>query len=346
MWSTPSKSPSHRYIMTFNYLNNKNVLVTGAGGFIGSHLTEALLKYAAKVRAFVRYNSRNDWGFLEDLPKEAKLGIDVISADLRDFNAVKKATKNIDIVFHLGALIGIPYSLAFPNDAVETNVFGTLNILNATLQNKVSKVIHTSTSEVYGTAQYSPIDEKHPLDPQSPYAASKIAADKLAESFYRSYGLPVSILRPFNTFGPRQSLRAVIPTIICQLIKDNRVTVGNLKPTRDFTFVSDTVSGFLSIAEKVGIDGETFNLGTGEEISINDLIEKISSLIDVKPIIEIQPQRIRGNKSEVMRLISDNSKARKKLEWSPLHSLDDGLLLTINWLKEKQNYGKPEIYNV
>ena len=269
--------------MTFDYLNNKKVLVTGAGGFIGSHLTEALLKYAAKVRAFVRYNSRNDWGFLEDLPQEDKSGIDVISADLRDFNAVKMATKDIDIVFHLGALIGIPYSLAYPNDAVETNVFGTLNILNASLKNNVTKVIHTSTSEVYGTAQYTPIDEKHPLDPQSPYAASKIAADKLAESFYRSYGLPISILRPFNTFGPRQSLRAVIPTIICQLIKDNTVTVGNLKPTRDFTFVSDTARGFLSIAEKDGIDGETFNLGTGEEISISDLIEKISSLIDVKP---------------------------------------------------------------
>ena len=332
--------------MNFDYLKSKNVLVTGAGGFIGSHLTEALLKYAANVRAFVRYNSRNDWGFLEDLPQENKSCIDVIAADLRDFNAVKKETKNIDIVFHLGALIGIPYSLAYPNDAVETNVLGTLNILNASLENNVSKVIHTSTSEVYGTAQYTPIDERHPLSPQSPYAASKIAADKLAESFYRSYGLPVSILRPFNTFGPRQSLRAIIPTIICQLFKDNTLTVGNIKPTRDFTFVSDTVSGFLFIAKTEGIDGETFNLGTGNEISINDLIEKIGGLLEVKPKIEVESQRIRGNRSEVMCLISNNSKAKKELGWSPVYSLDEGLFTTIRWLKKRKNYGKPGIYNL
>jgi len=332
--------------MNNNYYRNKKILVTGAGGFIGSHLTETLLKTGAEVRAFVRYNSRNDWGFLEELSNTEKSGIEIISADLRDFNAVKNATENIDIVFHLGALIGIPYSIAYPNDVIETNVFGTLNILKASLENNVTKVIHTSTSEVYGTAQYTPIDEKHPLDPQSPYAASKIAADKLSESFFRTYGLPVSILRPFNTFGPRQSLRAVIPTIVCQLLKGSEIVVGNLKPSRDFTFVSDTVNGFIAIASKDSIDGETFNLGTGEEISISGLIGKISDLTNVSPKIEIQPKRIRDNKSEVMRLISSNLKARKILKWSPKVSFEDGLLATIRWLDKKANYGKPGIYNI
>ncbi|MCK4823418.1 NAD-dependent epimerase/dehydratase family protein, partial [bacterium] len=248
-------------------LRNKKVLITGAGGFIGSHLTESLLKITGKVSAFVHYNSRNNWGFLEELSADVKSNIDIVFADLRDYHAVNNATKQVDVVFHLGALIGIPYSIASPFDVVESNVTGALNILKASLENGVSKIIHTSTSEVYGTAQYAPIDEDHPLRPQSPYAASKIAADKLAESFFLSYNLPVTILRPFNTYGPRQSLRAVIPTVISHLNGANRVVVGNLEPRRDFTFVSDTVRGFIMTAEKSGIDGETFNLGTRKDIS-------------------------------------------------------------------------------
>jgi len=327
-------------------LKNKRVLVTGAGGFIGSHLTEALLDLSAEVRAFVHYNSRNDWGCLEELSPAAKSDIKVISADLRDYHAVREATKQVDIVFHLGASIGIPYSLNYPKDVVETNVMGTLNVLKASFENQVSHIIHTSTSEVYGTAQYVPIDEKHPLNPQSPYAASKIAADKLAESFFRSYGLPVSILRPFNTFGPRQSLRAIIPTVITQLLAGKKVVVGNLKPRRDFTFVADTVRGFLFLAGKKGVEGGTFNLGTKKDIAVKDLILLISRLMGVKPEMTVDPQRIRGNQSEVMVLSADNSKAADVLGWQPKHSLEEGLSLTIEWMKEKKGFGKPGIYNI
>lgn len=325
---------------------NKKILVTGAGGFIGSHLVEALLEQSAEVRAFVHYNSRNDWGFLEELCSEAKASINVISADLRDYHAVEQATKRVDIVFHLGALIGIPYSISFPNDVVETNIIGTLNILKAALKNNVPKVIHTSTSEVYGTAKYAPIDENHPLNPQSPYAASKVAADKLAESFHRSYNLPISILRPFNTFGPRQSLRAIIPTIISQLLQSQKVIVGNLKPSRDFTFVTDTVSGFIALAHKEGVAGDTFNLGTGKDITINDLIQLISKLIGLMAKVEVDERRIRGNKSEVMRLISNNSKAMNILGWQPKFTLEEGLSATIDWLKETKKFSKYKIYNI
>ena len=333
--------------MTFQRnFKNKRILVTGAGGFIGSHLTEALLEISGEVRAFVHYNSRNDWGFLEELSSAAKSSIEVISADLRDYHAIKQATKQVDIVFHLGASIGIPYSLSYPNDVVETNVIGTLNILKASLENSVSKVIHTSTSEVYGTAQYVPIDEKHPLNPQSPYAASKIAADKLAESFFRSYGLPVSILRPFNTFGPRQSLRAIIPTVITQLLEGKKVVVGNVKPRRDFTFVLDTVRGFIMLGRKNKVEGETFNLGTKKDISIRELILLASKLIGVTPEIKVDHRRVRVNQSEVMRLISDNSKAVKILGWRPIYTAKEGLNLTIEWLKTKKQFGKPGIYNI
>jgi len=294
----------------------------------------------------VHYNSRNDWGFLEELPETAKSSIEVFSADLRDFYAVKQATKWMDIVFHLGASIGIPYSLAYPNDVVETNLMGTLNGLMSSLENGVPRIIHTSTSEVYGTAQYVPIDEKHPLTPQSPYAASKVAADKLAESFFHSYGLPVSILRPFNTFGPRQSLRAIIPTIITQLLRGEKATLGNLKPRRDFTFVSDTVMGFLLLAGKRGVAGETFNLGSGKDITIRELIGRISQIIGVTPQIGVDQKRIRGNQSEVMRLLSDNSKAGKSLGWNPTYTLEEGLKRTIDWLKDKKDFGKPNIYNL
>jgi dTDP-glucose 4,6-dehydratase len=328
------------------YFKNKRILVTGAGGFIGSHLAEALLDASAKVQAFVHYNSRNDWGLLEELPPVTKSSIEIIAADLRDYHAVYKATKAVDIVFHLGASIGIPYSLVYPNDVIETNILGTLNILKASLANNVSKIIHTSTSEVYGTAQYVPIDERHPLNPQSPYAASKIAADKLAESFFRSYDLPVSILRPFNTFGPRQSLRAVIPTIITQLLQNKKVVVGSLEPRRDFTFVSDTVRGFIQLSMKEGVEGETFNLGTQKDIAVKELILLISTLIGVTPEIEVDPRRIRGNQSEVMRLVSNNSRAAEILGWQPACHMEEGLSLTIEWLREKKIFGKHDLYNI
>ena len=330
-------------MMIHSNLGNKRVLVTGAGGFIGSHLTETLLEISAEVRAFVHYNSRNDWGYLEDLSSDIKSSVNVISSDLRDYHAVKQATKQVDIVFHLGASIAIPYSLAFPNDVVQTNVMVTLNVLNASLENEVAKVIHTSTSEIYGSAQYVPIDEKHPLSPQSPYAASKIAADKIAESYYRSYNLPVTILRPFNTFGPRQSLRAIIPTVITQLFEGNKVIVGNLEPRRDFTFISDTVDGFILLAKKDGVEGQTFNLGTRNDISIRELIVLISKLLKVEPKIEIAQRRIRGNQTEVMQLLADNSKASKVLGWQPMYTLEKGLEVTIDWLKTKKNIFKPNI---
>jgi dTDP-glucose 4,6-dehydratase len=275
-----------------------------------------------------------------------KSSIEIIAADLRDYHAVYRATKRADIVFHLGASIGIPYSLVYPNDVIETNILGTLNILKASLENHVSKIIHTSTSEVYGTAQYVPIDERHPLNPQSPYAASKIAADKLAESFFRSYALPVSILRPFNTFGPRQSLRAVIPTIITQLLQNRKVVVGSLEPRRDFTFVSDTVRGFIQLSMKEGVEGETFNLGTQKDIAVKDLILLISNLIGVTPEIEIDSQRIRSNQSEVMRLVSDNSRAAQILGWQPAYQIEEGLSLTIEWIREKKRFGKHDLYNI
>jgi|MudIll2142460700_1097286.scaffolds.fasta_scaffold92777_2 dTDP-glucose 4,6-dehydratase len=333
--------------MTFQQnIKGKQILVTGAGGFIGSHLVEALLGHSAQVRAFVHYNSRNDWGLLEELGPSMTSGIEVISADLRDYHAVKQASKGVEIVFHLGASIGIPYSLAYPNDVVETNVMGTLNILKASLENNVLRVVHTSTSEVYGTAQYTPIDENHPLNPQSPYAASKIAADKLAESFFRAYGLPVSILRPFNTFGPRQSLRAIIPTVITQLLDTRKVVVGSLEPRRDFTFVSDTVKGFILLAGKDGVEGETFNLGTKKDISIKELILLTSQIIGVTPEIEVDQRKIRGKQSEVWRLLSENSKAAEILGWAPSYRLEDGLKSTVEWIREKKQFGKPGIYNI
>ena len=328
-----------------SFFKNKRILVTGAGGFIGSHLTEALLDISAKVRAFVRYNSRNEWGWLEDLPSRKKSSIDIVPADLRDFHAVKGAMKGIDVVLHLGALIGIPYSLNYPDDVVETNVMGTLNVLKSSLEHGIGRVIHTSTSEVYGTARYVPIDEKHPLSPQSPYAASKIAADKLAESFFNSYGLPVSIIRPFNTFGPRQSLRAIIPTIITQLLQGKKLVVGNLKPRRDFTFVSDTVRGFILLSAAEGVEGETFNLGTRKDVAIGKLIALIAKEIGVVPQIEMDPRRVRGNQSEVMRLLSDNSRAGKVLGWKPEFTLEEGLGATVEWLRGRGQFGKPNIYN-
>jgi NAD dependent epimerase/dehydratase len=327
-------------------LHAKGVLVTGAGGFIGSHLVEALLKAGAQVRAFVHYNSRNHWGWLEELSSEAKAGVEVMAADLRDYDAVEKAIRGMDIVFHLGALIGIPYSLSYPRDVVDTNVTGSLNVLQASLKQGVSRIIHTSTSEVFGTAQYVPMDENHPLAPQSAYAASKIAADKLAESFHRTYGLPVSILRPFNTFGPRQSLRAVIPTVIGQLLNNGVVEIGDLEPTRDFTFVTDTVNGFLALAVADDVEGQSYNLGTGEEISIKDLVLTIAEILGVDPEIRMSSERVRGNDSEVMQLLSDNSRAREILGWQPAYTLRQGLEPTIDWYRKNQGLFKTDLYNI
>jgi NAD dependent epimerase/dehydratase len=328
------------------YWQGRKVLVTGAGGFIGSHLTERLVALGAKVKAFVRYNSRNDWGLIEILPSHVKGKIEVIMGDLRDSETIGGVMKDVDMVLHLGALIAIPYSYIHPREVVETNIMGTLNILNAAKEYKIKRIIHTSTSEVYGTAQYVPIDEKHPLQGQSPYSASKIGADKLAESFHRSYDLPVTTLRPFNTYGPRQSARAVIPTIITQALAQDEVVLGSLWPTRDLSYVDDVVEGFIKASESERSIGEVINIGSGLEISINDLANRIISLIGKKVRMVLDPKRIRPPKSEVERLIADNSKAKELLDWEPTVSLDEGLRRTIDWFSKFQNRYRPDIYNI
>jgi NAD dependent epimerase/dehydratase len=327
-------------------LKKSRVLVTGAGGFIGSHLVRALVEKGSKVSALVHYNSRNDWGRLEELPREIIEKVKVVSGDVRDPFFVKKITLDADAVFHLAAAIAIPFSYVAPEHYVETNIKGTLNVMEAARANKTRKVIHTSTSEVYGTAQYTPIDEKHPLVGQSPYSASKIAADKIAESYHRSFGLPVVTVRPFNTFGPGQSARAVIPTIISQLLtQKGEVKVGSVGPVRDFTYVKDTVEGFISAAER-GADGETINLGTGRGISVGELIKTISSIAGIKPKIITDKIRIRPAKSEVFTLISDASKARRSLGWKPSHTLEEGLEKTIDYVRAHIKSYKPEVYNL
>jgi len=319
--------------------------VTGAGGFIGSHLAEFLVEKGYKVRAFVRYNSRNFWGWLEESKYKDKM--EVYVGDIRDYDSVYNAMKGIDVVFHLAALISIPYSYVSPLAYIKTNVEGTYNVLQAAKERKVSRIIHTSTSEVYGTAQYIPIDEKHPYNPQSPYAASKAAADHLALSYYRSYGLPVTIIRPFNTYGPRQSARAIIPTIITQILSGKHVIkLGNLRPTRDFNFVKDIVNGFYSVGLHPDTIGDIFNLGTGKEISIKDLAMKIASLMGKDVKIVIDRNRIRPEKSEVERLCADATKAREIAKWYPRYTLDDGLAITIKWFEKFGNVYKSEIYNI
>jgi dTDP-glucose 4,6-dehydratase len=310
------------------------ILVTGAGGFIGSHLTEELVRGGADVRALVRYNSRDERGLLEDLPREIQNQIEVIPGDLKDPDGVKKAVKGCSKVFHLGALIAIPYSYVHPFDFVQTNVIGTAHLLNACLEEKLlERFVHTSTSEVYGTAQYIPIDEKHPLQAQSPYAASKIAADKLVESYHLSFGLPIATLRPFNTFGPRQSLRAVIPTIISQAIEDKKIRLGNTRPRRDFLFVKDTVRGFLELGKCDEAIGKVVNIGAGKDICIEDLAKKILHLVGKKGEIEVEDHRIRPEKSEVMQLLSDTQLAQRLFGWAPRYSLEDGLKETIEWYR-------------
>jgi len=321
-------------------------LVTGAGGFIGSHLVETLVASGAQVRAFVRYNSRGDWGLLSMLPADRLRQVEVIAGDLRDPAAVGAALQGVTHVFHLAALIAIPYSYLHPGEVVETNVIGTLNVLQAARQAGLERLVHTSTSEVYGTALRVPIDENHPLQGQSPYSASKIGADKLAESFYRAFDLPVVTVRPFNTYGPRQSARAVIPTIITQALSGDVIRLGNLEARRDLTYVTDTVAGFLRAAETPGIEGQTFNLGTGTEIRIRDLAREIVALIGREIEIQVDPARLRPEKSEVQRLISDNRRAQEVLGWVPQVPLREGLAHTIEWIAAHLDHYRPQSYQL
>jgi NAD dependent epimerase/dehydratase len=328
-------------------LNNKAILVTGADGFIGSHLVETLVHQGVRVKALSQYNSFNHWGWLEDI--DCKNSVEILCGDIRDAHYVKKVTKNVDVIFHLAALIAIPYSYVAPDSYIDTNIKGTLNICQSALENDVSKVMITSTSEVYGSAHYVPIDEKHPLQPQSPYSATKIGADAVADSFYRSFGLPVCIVRPFNTYGPRQSLRAVIPTIIAQIASGKKeIKLGDLTPTRDFNYVKDTVKGFLELSQCYEAIGEVVNIGANYEISIGDTLNLIKKLMnsDIKFITD--KQRIRPEKSEVQRLWCDNSKIRRLTGFEPQYTLEKGLLETIDWFKNPENLKKykTDIYNV
>jgi NAD dependent epimerase/dehydratase len=323
----------------------KTVLVTGASGFIGSHLTEFLVEKGLNVRAFIHYNSRNTWGWLEK--STCVNNIEPFVGDIRDFDSVRAAVKGCDTVFHIAALIGIPYSYVSPIAYVRTNIEGTYNVLQTARDFEVENVIITSTSETYGTAQYVPIDENHPVVGQSPYSATKIGADQIALSFYKSFGLPVKIVRPFNTFGPRQSARAIIPTAITQILSGkHQINLGNLHPTRDFTFVKDTVNGFYAISQSEGLTGHITNIGMNKEISIKRLVDVISELIGEDVLISTDSQRIRPANSEVDRLFCDNSKLIQNTNWKPQYSLQRGLALTIEFFKRNLDIYKAEIYNV
>jgi len=320
----------------------KKILVTGAEGFIGSHLTEALLASGHRVRAFVLYNSFGSHGWLDQLNPSLKGALGIFMGDVRDPHGVRKAMEGCDAVLHLAALIGIPYSYHSPDTYVDTNIKGTLNVLQAARELGVKRVIHTSTSEVYGTAQTVPIREDHPLEGQSPYSATKIGADQLALSFHRSFGLPVTILRPFNTYGPRQSARAVIPTIITQILRGKKeISLGSLHPTRDLVYVEDTVAGFINALEAPGIEGEVIHIGTGQEISIENLAQLIAELMGAKIKIHSSGERVRPDQSEVERLVADPAKAKKLLKWQPQHhgleGLKKGLLKTIDWFRKPEN---------
>jgi dTDP-glucose 4,6-dehydratase len=323
----------------------KKILVTGAGGFIGSHLTELLVEKGFEVRAFVHYNSWSKWGWLD--ASEVKHKTEIVMGDIRDFDSVFAAMQGCDTVFHLAALIGIPYSYVSPQAYIKTNIEGTYNVLQAARQLGVEKIMVTSTSETYGTAQYVPIDEKHPMVGQSPYSATKISADQLSISYYKSFDLPVKIVRPFNTYGPRQSARAIIPTVISQILNGQKtLKLGNLLPTRDLTFVKDTANGFYEIANAQGLFGEITNIGMSEEITIGDLVHKIAGLIGTKIEILSDEQRIRPDKSEVERLFCDNTKIKMHTDWHPEFNLDSGLKETIDWISVNLNYFKSDIYNV
>ncbi|MBN1922875.1 MAG: SDR family NAD(P)-dependent oxidoreductase [Anaerolineae bacterium] len=325
---------------------NRTVLVTGAGGFIGSHLTERLAQEGANVRAFVRYNSRGDKGLLNLLPQKLHNCLHIIAGDLRDVEAVRQAVRGVDTIFHLGALIAIPYSYLHPREVIETNVMGTLNVLMAAREYGVRRVVHTSTSEVYGTAQHVPINEAHPLQGQSPYSASKIGADKIVQSFHLSFGLPVTTLRPFNTYGPRQSARAVIPTIIVQALTQDKLHLGSLTPMRDFTFVADTVAGFIKMAQADEAIGQEVNIGAGDCITIGDLAQKILHLVGRNLPIVTEEERLRPEKSEVMRLHASNAKARDLIGWEPQVTLDEGLNHTLTWIKDHLDRYRPDVYEV
>lgn len=323
------------------------ILVTGADGFIGSHLTELLVSSGANVRAFVFYNSFGTWGWLDSLPQEVKKEIEVVPGDIRDPNGVRDAMRGIDTVYHLAALIAIPFSYHSPDSYVDTNIKGTLNVLQAARDLETRRVLVTSTSEVYGTAQYVPIDEKHPFQGQSPYSATKIGADRLAESFWRSFDLPVTIVRPFNTYGPRQSARAVIPTVITQLLSGQKeIKLGALTPSRDFVFVKDTAAGFKAIAASEKTIGEEINIATGQEISIGDLAREIISQINPEAKIVCDEQRLRPEKSEVDRLLGCNKKIKALTGWGPGYTVQIGLTETIEWIKLNMSSYKTDIYNV
>ncbi len=330
-------------------LKNKRVLITGADGFIGSHLTEKLLDENCSVKAFVYYNSFNSFGWLDSFPKSKLDNIEIFSGDVRDPNGVRKAVKGVDIVFHLAALIGIPFSYHSPDSYVDTNIKGTLNILQASRDAGIEKVLVTSTSEVYGTAQYVPVDEKHPKQGQSPYSATKIGADAIAESFYKSFGLPVVIVRPFNAYGPRQSARAVIPTVITQLVSGRKkINLGSLNPTRDFNYVTDICRGFIALAGCDNAIGREINIGSGVEISIGDVVDLLAELTSSKAEIVLEDVRKRPKKSEVERLECDNGLIRELTGWKPGISLREGLTKTIKWFRDKENLKryKQNIYNV
>ena len=323
------------------------VIVTGADGFIGSHLTEELVKKGYEVKAFAYYNSFNTWGWLDSLSKDIMDNVEVFTGDIRDPNGVRTAMKGVEEVFHLAALIAIPFSYHSPDSYVDTNIKGTLNVLQAARDLETSRVLVTSTSEVYGTAQYVPIDEKHPYQGQSPYSATKIGADRLAESFYRSFNLPVSIVRPFNTFGPRQSARAVIPTIISQLLAGKEeIKLGSLTPTRDFNYVKDTAMGFIAIAESDKTIGQEINIATQQEISIGELAKEIINQINPNAKIICDEQRLRPEKSEVNRLLGSNAKIKELTNWTPQYTFEQGIKETIDWIRNNMNVYKTDIYNV
>lgn len=325
----------------------KKALVTGADGFIGSHLAEELVKKGYQVKAFVYYNSFNNWGWLEELPQEILKEIEIFQGDVRDPHGVKTAMKNQELVFHLAALIAIPFSYHSPDTYVDTNIKGTLNVLQAGREYENIRVLITSTSEVYGTAQYVPIDEEHPFQGQSPYSATKIGADRLAESFYRSFDLPVTIVRPFNTYGPRQSARAIIPTIITQLLAGyEEIKLGSLTPTRDFNYVKDTVNGFIKIAESDRTIGEEINISTQKEISMGELAAELISQINPKAQIVCDEARLRPEKSEVNRLLGCNEKIKRLTDWEPQYSLRQGLEETIRFFRTHLDRYKTDIYNL
>jgi len=327
-------------------MRNKKILITGADGFIGSHLVEALLKNENEVKALSMYNSFNNWGWLEGI-KNNKL--DVISGDIRDYNFCKKISNNVDIIFHLAALIAIPYSYHSPRSYIDTNVIGTLNLCEALKENKLERLINLSTSEVYGTAKYVPIDENHPLQPQSPYSASKIGGESIAMSYYNSFDLPITTVRPFNVYGPRQSARAIIPSLIIQMISNREfLEVGNLSPTRDYTFVEDTCKGLISISNEESLIGKIINLGSETEISIEEIINKLKFISGSDIKIKIDKQRIRPDKSEVERLLSDTTLLKNHTKYKPEHSFDQGLNKTVEWFSKKENLQlyKSNIYNI